>query len=93
MSLRQGEGDCDWLSYCICGTCADIGKGGSRFRDDDYSPLYAGLPGAKLNEEEELALALKASMDTARRSELLRLPAYFLMTSRILSLFWALFLL
>lgn len=38
---------------------------GSNFQDDDYNPLSVGVPTIDLTEEEELALANKASVDTS----------------------------
>lgn len=38
-------------------------EGWSNVRDDDYTHVSTGVPARKLTEEEQLDLALKASMD------------------------------
>lgn len=63
LSLREAKGDCDWSPYCSA-TRASKEKG-SFLRIGDYVFLSIEEPTWELIVEEQLVLALNASMDMA----------------------------
>lgn len=51
-------------------------EGKFTLRDDNYIPLSADEPAGELTEEEQLVLALKASMDIALKESVARVESF-----------------
>lgn len=60
-SLDEIGGDCNWFYYCTVAPTPPLEEEGSKFRDNNYNPLYVNAIEVELIEEEERALGLKAS--------------------------------
>lgn len=75
MPLPKTKGNCELFSSYLSATPTPE-EGGSVLRDDDYILQSSDVPVRELTEEEQLAQALKASIDIALEEQAARVASF-----------------